>query len=253
MSPGHKTVRFNRRAVALAAPSRRTGMVAWEVTSSIPLFPLPLVLFPGAVQALHIFEPRYRRMLADCLAAHRPFGVICVLPGQSERALPPGTVGCLAHIESSQILSDGRSNIMVLGEGRFSLVGYAETDTPYLTALVEGFEDSPEAGEEAGLAALAGEVSTLFARAGQAARQIQDESAPLPELPLDPGALSFAVAQYLDLELDARQHLLTLQSPQARLSRLRAMLASLIEGLEARAAVHAGAKRNGHGPHTTSA
>ena len=44
----------------------------------LPIFPLPLVLFPGAVQPLHIFEPRYRRLLADSLAGDRRFGIAYV-------------------------------------------------------------------------------------------------------------------------------------------------------------------------------
>lgn len=214
------------------------------MTSPIPLFPLPLVVFPGAVQALHIFEPRYRRLLADALAGDGQFGVVCVLPGQDEGALPEGTVGCLVHIESAMQLPDGRSNIMVIGGARFQLRGYEGRDTPYYVGRTVPYADLPEGPEPE---ATASEVRALFERAGRASRTIQNEPTPVPELPAEAPALSFAVAQYLDLPLEERQALLASPSPAERLARLRDLLAGMIGPLETRARAHAGARRNGHG------
>src|SRR5205807_1315981 len=84
----------------------------------LPIFPLPIVLFPGAPQPLHIFEPRYRELLADCLAADRRFGIAYVpaeYPPGSEPLPRAGDVGCVALIQNTQGLPDGRSNILTVG------------------------------------------------------------------------------------------------------------------------------------------
>ena len=65
----------------------------------LPIFPLPLVLFPGASQPLHIFEPRYRQLLTDCLEGDRRFGIAYAAPDQqSDPAPAPGDVGCVAGV-----------------------------------------------------------------------------------------------------------------------------------------------------------
>src|SRR5437016_2657417 len=76
----------------------------------LPIFPLPLVLFPGVPQPLHIFEPRYRQLLADCLAGDRRFGIAYAAPPEQEGAdTTPrlGEVGCIALIRSAHELPDG--------------------------------------------------------------------------------------------------------------------------------------------------
>src|SRR5204863_219446 len=84
----------------------------------LPIFPLPIVLFPGAPQPLHIFEPRYRQLLQDCLAGDRRFGIAYVAPDPAPDADPvpnPGDVGCVALIQSNQPLPDGRGATGVAG------------------------------------------------------------------------------------------------------------------------------------------
>ena len=79
----------------------------------LPLFPLPLVLFPGVPLPLHIFEPRYRQMLNDVRASNNFFGLSYFDSSVSEKELPPpGHVGCMAEVGESQPLPDGRSNIL---------------------------------------------------------------------------------------------------------------------------------------------
>src|SRR2546425_11863127 len=83
--------------------------------------PPPTVLFPGAPQPLHIFEPRYRQLLADCLAADRRFGITYVAPPQAAGADPQpeiGDPGCIALIRSTERVGDGRSNVPPVGERR---------------------------------------------------------------------------------------------------------------------------------------
>ena len=213
----------------------------------LAIFPLPLVLLPRAPQPLHIFEPRYRRLLADALAGSREFGVILRTPDVAEREIPSGTAGCVAHIESAQELPDGRSNIVVRGTARFELRAFVDDEAPYHVAEVERFEDdaeSPSASVE-----VARRIREVFDRVGRAARAMQDDATPLPELPDDPALLSFAVAQHVDLELQDKQHLLSLRSPLARLRRLDEILSPFVESVEMRALVHQRARSNGHGAH----
>lgn len=216
----------------------------------LPLFPLPVVLFPGATLPLHIFEPRYRRLLADCRATDSRFGLIR-LPGDvDERALPAGTVGCVAEIVSTEPLPDGRSNIVVRGAERFVFLGFADAaDRPYHVARTGSYADDPDAPEA--LALVAESVRDAFLRAARASRRLSGERAPIPELPSDPGALSFVVAAMIDLGLEARQRILTSRSALARLTEIEDVLARATPALVARAEVHERAKTNGRGPHVT--
>lgn len=214
-------------------------------TSRLAIFPLPLVLLPGAVQPLHIFEPRYRQLLSDCLAGDHEFGIICRTPDLAEREIPTGTAGCRAHVESAQSLPDGRSNIMVIGGERFVLEEFVDDPAPYHVARVASFEDVPES--MSALEDLAERLRELFVRVGRSARAIQDDTTPLPELPASPAALSFAIAQYIDLELVDKQRVLASRSPLQRLQLLDEALAPAVESMERRAQVHVRAKRNGQG------
>ena len=213
----------------------------------LPLFPLPLVLFPGAPLPLHIFEPRYRQMLADCLAADRQFGLIYLPPQVRERDLPPGHVGCVARVSSSVLLDDGRSNLVATGVERFALERLAETGTPYHVGEIREYADLPE--DAARLAADGGRVRALFERVARAARALTDDDEPVPALPADDAQLSFAVASHIDLDSPARQRLLQSRSPSGRLAELAALLEAAVGALEERADVHRRAKSNGHGPH----
>jgi Lon protease-like protein len=212
---------------------------------TLPLFPLPVVLFPGVALPLHIFEPRYRRMLADCLASDRRFGLIFLPESTAERDLPQGQVGCVAHIESAEPLPDGRSNIIVSGEDRFALERFIESQLPYHVARVTGYTDLPEPREP--LESLADEVRTLFERVAQAARLITDDRSPVPELPSDPTLLAYRIASLIDTTPQMRYQLLASRSALGRLREMQTLLADAVSSLERRAAMHQHAKRNGRG------
>src|SRR5690606_33554811 len=107
----------------------------------------------------------------------------------------------------------------------------------------------PDTAEEPGKTeAIAARVRELFVRVGRAAQVLADESTSLPELPDNPGLLSFSIAGVIDLDAEARQRMLADRSPLARLEELEVLLGSAVEPLEHRAAVHARASTNGTGP-----
>ena len=213
----------------------------------LPLFPLPLVLFPGTALPLHIFEPRYRTMLADCLEGDKRFGIVRLPEGVAEAEIAPGTVGCLAEILNTESLPDGRSNIIVRGVERFAIVSLMSSERPYHLCSAAPVQDEFEIGGP--LDASAERVREVFGRVGRAARTLSDDPEPLPELPDDPASLSFAIAAMIDIDLDTRQALLSSRSPLDRLQRLDAVLSAALGSLVKRAHVHTLAKTNGRGSH----
>ena len=213
----------------------------------LPLFPLPVVLFPGVPLPLHIFEPRYRQMLLDIRAAKNLFGLSYFDSSTAEGDVPPaGHVGCVAEVTEVQTFPDGRSNILTLGVIRYRIESYVERGDPYLVAQVSYFEDDDE--DEELLAAPAKEVAETFTRIAQAVRTINDERATLPDITnTEPQRLSFLVAAAMEIDADVKQELLELRSTSERLERLRAMLNIAVKGYEERARIHELAKGNGHG------
>lgn len=212
----------------------------------LPLFPLPIVLFPGVPLPLHIFEPRYREMLSDIRASGNLFGLSYFDPDASEKDLPPsGHVGCVAEVTETQALPDGRSNILTVGLVRYRVEAYVERGDPYLVGRVSYFEDEDE--DEEGLMERSREVAAMFMRIARAVRTINDERANLPDISdTEPQRLSFLVAAAMEMESDVKLEMLELRSTSERLKRLRDMLTRAMPGYEERARVHAIAKGNGH-------
>src|SRR5881397_280523 len=112
----------------------------------LPLFRLPVVLFPGMPMPLHIFEARYRTMLADIRPGNNLFGLSYFDKEKSDKDMPPaGHVGCVAEVTETQALPDGRSNILAVGVIRYQVETYADRDSPYLIGRVNFFEDDRKA------------------------------------------------------------------------------------------------------------
>jgi Lon protease-like protein len=212
----------------------------------LPLFPLPIVLFPGVPLPLHIFEPRYRQMLSDIQSNNNLFGLSYFDASSSDKELPAvGNVGCVAEVSETQRLPDGRSNILTLGVIRYRIEEYVERGDPYLVARVTYFEDETEDDEL--LRESSHEVADTFTRIARAVRTINDERTNLPDISdTDPQRLSFLVAAAMEVETDVKQELLELRLTSERLRRLRDMLARAVSSYEERARVHELAKRNGH-------
>jgi Lon protease-like protein len=208
----------------------------------LPIFPLSVVLFPGTPLPLHIFEPRYKRMLADCLVADRRFGITPA--PDSVEAPGPGSVGCVAEVRVNQELPDGRSNIVVVGGSRFVLSRLLDEPLPYLVAVVEGFDDDantePPPDDMESLRQL---VTRYFA----VLRELNDTLPEEPTLPDDPVSLSFQVAGGLECDLGIKQRLLAERSTARRIKALILLLPVLTSAVESGITVHQRAHGNGKG------
>ena len=214
--------------------------------ADLPVFPLPVVLFPGVPLPLHIFEPRYRQMLQDIRVSNNLFCVAYFDSSTSEVEVPPaGHVGCVAEVTETQTFPDGRSNILTLGIIRYRIESYLERGDPYLVARISYFEDDDA--QESSLANPAREVAETFTRIAQAVRTLNDERSNLPDISdTEPQRLSFLVAAAMEIDAEVKQELLELTSTSARLERLRGMLSLAVKSYEERARMHELAKGNGH-------
>ena len=212
----------------------------------LPVFPLPVVLFPGVPLPLHVFEQRYRQMLSDVRDGNNLFGLSYFDSSTSEKDFPPeGHIGCVAEVTETQSLPDGRSNILTVGLIRYKVEGYIERGDSYLVARVSFFEDEEEQPESLGESSR--DVAEIFTRIARAVRIINDERAGLPDISdTDPQRLSFLVAAAMEIETDVKQELLELRSTSERLRRLSDMLGRAVTRYEERARMHELAKGNGH-------
>ena len=189
----------------------------------IPLFPLGTVLVPGLVLPLHVFEPRYRRLVADLQERpddERGFGVVAIREGHEvgetgARALHE--VGTLALLRTVVPYPDGRSDLVTNGDARFRLLSLVDAGTPYLSGEVEWL-DEPAGASDAEISVLAHAVSRRFdAYRAVVARTGAVEAAQMLELPEDPRTLSYLVAVAMVLDLSDRQRLLQVVSTSERL------------------------------------
>jgi Lon protease-like protein len=167
----------------------------------LPIFPLELVLFPETPLPLHIFEPRYKEMIGECLERKEPFGVV--------RAVEKGLaeVGCTAEIvEVTKKYDDGRLDILTEGRRRFE-IQQIDQDRAFLRAAVHFFDDAPGAAAPRDLARAAELQKELMALAG----------APENVIETDHPQLSFQLAAAVPLDLDFKQTLLGMRSEPERL------------------------------------
>jgi len=187
----------------------------------LPLFPLDLVLFPGVPLPLHIFEPRYKEMIGECLEEKKPFGIV--------RASEEGvaSIGCTAEIVSvTKKYDDGRMDIMTRGVRRFELLAVNQ-ERSFLQAEVLFVEDEDSQPPQqlveqavrlhAEIAKLAGDES----RSGAMAVQVRQ----------NPRNLSFQLAGSLPLDLDFKQKLLATLSEAKRLEAVVGYFEAVLPGL----------------------
>ena len=185
----------------------------------LPLFPLATVLYPGGVAPLHIFEPRYRRMLGYCLEFDRRFGLIYHDPDVFGPFLnEPGQVGCVAYIERVELLDDGRSLVLTTGKERFRIAGeVVDPDIPYFQAWIEEVPDTPVSSEE--LTARRTASRDLFYAVLE---RVDDLPEPLPEFSVA-SELSYRLAATIDTTPAWHQELLEETDERTRLDRVDAI------------------------------
>lgn len=203
-------------------------------TLRIPLFPLSLVLFPGMTLPLHIFEPRYKRMIKDVVQDDEPFGVVL------SRENGIASIGCTAAVRRiARSYPDGRLDIITLGESAYHIRAIHK-DKEYLEATVDLMPEqllpgSAEQGKE---------LLTLYTDC-----HLLLHGSPPGEMDHEEDALlAYNVASELPLELEVLQELLEMRSETDRraklIHRLNQLLPQLIQIQQIRSKSAAG----GHFP-----
>jgi len=196
----------------------------------LPLFPLELVLLPGTPLPLHIFEPRYKEMIRECISTEAPFGVV--------RAFEEGIaeVGCTAEIITvTKEYPDGRMDLICEGRKRFEVIE-VNRDRSFLQAEVLIVPDDPEAAaQEERVKAVQLHLAIL-----SLAGAVQDLSA------ADQNQLSFYLAGSLPLDLDFKQKLLAMRSEAQRIQAVGTYLETILPQLKRAARARQTAGGNGH-------
>jgi len=223
---------MSERAGHPAAESLRA--LLGGAAGALKIFPLPdVVVFPGAPAPFHIFEPRYRAMIADALAGDRILAVATLRPAAkgSPRRAPVFPVAGAGFIEVEERLADARFNILLRGVARVRLVEeLLDTGKPYREFRVEILDDVHPPG---GPAALAAEVSALerfvleLARRSPADSGTRDLAEAVARMRV-PGRVCDAVAAALVSDTAARLALLEEQDVGRRIARAVQEVASLL-------------------------
>ncbi len=200
----------------------------------LPLFPLPLVLFPRLPLPLHIFEERYKEMIGEAIDAGSEFGVVLAKDNGVVN------VGCTARVEQLvQRYPDGRMDIVTRGGRRFEISELVE-GKPYLRGRTEFFDDEEFEPTPADIKRRALEGFASVLRESGGAHQTEPDGN-------DP-QLSFQLAQVLT-DLDFRQQMLTLRSERDRMARLASFFPDYLSRMRYAEHVRDVAPRNGFGKH----
>lgn len=174
----------------------------------LPLFPLKnVVLFPGMVLPLHIFEPRYREMINRCIDEKLQFGVVLIDKGEEVGGTAkPHRVGTAARIARVERYEDGRMDITVVGTQRFHVVEFDSKSRSYLSAQVRHY---PAVNGSTKIAAeLAQKVRPRIVEYVELLSAASNQKLQLDRLPEDPTTLAFLVAISLQVGNADKQRLL---------------------------------------------
>jgi uncharacterized protein len=218
------------------------------MSMTLPLFPLGSVLYPGLVLPLHIFEERYREMVADLLAGPEPrqFGVIAIRHGRETGIDGVSALfgtGCTAVLQSVERHDDGRYDIVAVGAERFKLLsltgpgrpvqltgqgelsdmGEAGDESAYFSGDVELLPD--ETGDEAEAAVVLPTVQRAFRSYLGLLAERGGAQISIPELPDEPILMSYLIAAAVVADLPVKQRLLEEPDALRRLLAERALLA----------------------------
>jgi Lon protease-like protein len=199
-------------------------------TDLLPLFPLSLVLVPAMPLPLHIFEDRYKEMMADLISGHSEFGVVLA----KEDGI--ANIGCTATVdEVTRRYDDGRLDLMATGQRRFRITSL-DQEKPYLRAEVQYFNDE-DASE------VPADLRQKASSAYQRLATLQDVAAAEPKF--GRSRISFQLAQLIE-DLDKRQMVLALRSDLERLEYLVRIVPDYIVQRERIALAKRVAPLNGH-------
>ncbi len=189
---------------------------------SLPLFPLDMVLFPGAVASLQIFEPRYREMLRDCMADDRRFGIVLIKSGRDTGpTAEPFNTGTVAHISEIGKPRRGAIPISVTGESRFKIIEELRVHS-YLSAEVEVLEDDPEEKAPDEIVAASHDATMRYLGTMLASQGVYKAE---PEVPEDPLELSYYMGMIASTA--SNRELQLLLNPNSLTERLQAGIALL--------------------------
>ncbi|KAF6154007.1 hypothetical protein GIB67_026661 [Kingdonia uniflora] len=214
-------------------------------TIELPLFPLPLVLFPGTILPLQIFEFRYRMMMHTLLQTDLRFGII-----YCDSSTGTADVGCVGEVVKHEQLVDDRFFLICKGQERFRVTNLVRTK-PYLVANVTWLEDRPSASaststsassesKEEGFEALASEVETYMKDVIRLSNRLNgkpEKEAQDLRRNLFPTPFSFFVGSTFEGAPREQQALLELEDTAARLKREKETLRNTLNYLTAASAV----------------
>ncbi|KAB2922333.1 MAG: hypothetical protein F9K22_11935 [Bacteroidetes bacterium] len=210
------------------------GGTFMEHSEVLPLFPLEAVLFPQSQMPLHIFEERYKRLIAECLPGGLPFGV----NRKEDEQIEP--VGCTAVVRDVlKRYPDGRMDIVVEGRRRYSLLGMVDTPTPYRSGRIRWYDDVSEEADD-GLIRRAVELHNRFA-----ALVFRGSVKPV-ELSDVRRTRSFHLVQKSGMVLAQRQTLLSMTAENERLEFLVRHLEEIVPVAESRSKAEELARNDGY-------
>ena len=198
----------------------------------LPLFPLEVVLFPRADLALHIFEERYKQMIADCQEHQWEFGVVLTQENSLEN------IGCTASIsEVVRKYDDGRMDIVVRGQRRFEVL-FLDRAKAYLRGAAQFFDDEGGAVPERD-----GRRQQAVELYQQVVRLLESEESDAP--PVEDLQLSYQILARLPVDLSFKQTLLETRSESERLTQVVSYLRKVTARLEVVTRTRAKAGGNG--------
>ncbi len=186
----------------------------------LPLFPLNSVLFPGTPIQLHIFEPRYLKMVGDCLAGNSSFGVVLIRNGVEALGplAEPHRIGCLAKIAQLERLADGRMDLTAVGLERFRVLNYDRQSQPYLVGKIQNYPI--ENIDPIGLQTRAYQLRKQFERFIEALLSSGSTEYDLNQIPEDGVTLGFLAAAMLQISPLQKQELLAMEHANRLLDKL---------------------------------
>lgn len=203
--------------------------------SRIPIFPLELVLFPGELLPLHIFEPRYKEMIRDCREANQAFGVVLAEVREEGQAL--AEVGCTAEVvQVVKAYDNGELDIITVGRRPCRIVEVVD-EKSYYEAEVEFLDEGPAPTEVPSTALL-----QLFEKCYQTAFQRGVDRGALSRAQL----VSYHIAGSLPLDLGYKQKLLEMRDEQERRHSLEMNLGRWLERTEVAERARRLSGGNGH-------